>query len=66
MYKDFEPKTENIGNIKIGTQFTGDINNCRCEVIDIQNDWAFVKDLKTGKTIMYGLQSLERCYITIL
>ena len=36
--KDFEPKTDNIGKIKIGTQFTGDINNCRCEVVDIQND----------------------------
>ncbi|MBR5305925.1 MAG: hypothetical protein IKU47_03290 [Oscillospiraceae bacterium] len=64
--KDFEPKTDNIGKFKVGTKFIGNINNCLCEVVDIQNNWAFVKDLKTGKTIMYGLQSLERCYLTII
>lgn len=56
----------NIGKFKIGTKFTGDINNCLCEVIDIQNGWAIIKDLKTGKTHHYGLQALERCYLTII
>lgn len=65
-YKDFEPKTDNIGKFKIGTKFTGDINNCLCEVVDIKQSYATIKDLKTGKTHLYGLQALERCYLTII
>lgn len=65
-YEDFEPKLENIGKFKIGTRFTGDINNCLCEVVDVSQGWATIKDLKTGKTTMYGLSALERCYLTII
>lgn len=70
--KDFEPKTDNIGKFKVGTRFKGDINGCICEVVNIsqgrdnKTKTATIKDLKTGNTSLYGLQALERCYLTII
>lgn len=65
-HKDFEPKLDNIGKFKPGVKFTGDVNNCLYEVVSITKNYATIKDLKTGKTTMYGLQSLERGYFTII
>lgn len=70
--KELRQKTNNIGKFKVGTRFRGDINDCLCEVVNIsqgrdnKTKTATIKDLKTGKTILCGLQALERCYLTII
>lgn len=70
--KELTQQTNNIGKFKIGTRFKGDINGCLCEVVNISQGRDYktktttIKDLKTGNTSLYGLQALERCYLTII
>ena len=35
-------------------------------IVNFQNSYVILKDLKTNKTFSYGLDALKRCNITIL
>lgn len=63
-----------IGKLKVGTIFTGNVNHIKMKVMEIKssdikgdkNQTALVKELSTGKVFAYGLQTLERCDLTIV
>lgn len=70
---------KNTGKFKVGTKFTGNINNAKMEILETRekqlmtesgnmratNSIAIIKDLKTGRIFRYGLQALEHCSVTI-
>ena len=65
---------DNKGKFKIGTQFIGNVNGVKMEVVKTENPWwvrnrdtmVTIKDLGTGKTFLCGLRTLEKCDVTIL
>ena len=65
---------DNKGKFKIGTQFIGNVNGVKMEVVKTETPWwarerestVTIKDLSTGKTFLCGLRALERCDVTIL
>lgn len=63
---------DNKDKFTIGTQFVGNVNGAKCEVIKFAPDrngkpsLVVSKDLKTDKTFTYGIRALEKCDITIL
>ena len=65
---------DNKGKFNIGTQFIGNVNGVKMEVVKTESPWwiksrekmVTIKDLETGKTFLYGLRALEKCDVTIL
>lgn len=65
---------DNKGKFRVGTQFIGNVNGAKMEVVKTENPWwmkprenmVTIKDLETGKTFLYGLRALEKCDATIL
>lgn len=56
--------------MKIGTKFIGKINNHPFQLINVRSsgksEIAIIKDLKNGKTFMYGMESLKHCEIEVI
>ena len=59
-------EVDNQGRFKPGTRFIGHYNGALLEVVKIENNVATIRDVKTGKSITYGLRALEKCLVTIL
>lgn len=57
---------DNMGKLKPGTRFRGNVNGAEMEVVDIWCKYVKVKDLKTGICYVHTLQMLERCDVMIL
>ena len=63
---------DNKEKFAIGTQFVGNANGVKCEVVKFVPDrngkplLVVLKDLKTDKTFTYGLRALEKCDITLI
>ena len=70
----------NAGNFKVGTQFVGNVNKAKMEIVKIEreclgtesgrlreasSETVTIKDLKTGRKFTYGLKALEMCDVTI-
>ena len=52
--------------LKPGTVFRGNINGALFEIVKIEGNIATIKEIKTGRTHVYGLMALKYCDITIL
>jgi hypothetical protein len=64
---------KNAGKFAIGTQFMGNVNKAMMEVVGFKEKYhgirskvAIIKELKTDKKFVHGLDNLERCNVTIL
>ena len=56
---------ENTGKFQPGTRFRGNVNGAEMEVVKIEDNNATIKDLKTGRVFIYGLQALEHCDLEV-
>ena len=52
--------------MRIGQKFKGNINGAVMEIVNIKDGYVFLKDCKTNKEFMYGIEAFKKCNITML